>query len=72
MHFLNSAMATATQRFLSFELGKKDFEKLSKVFSMSVTIHALITITIFILAETIGLWFLNSKLKYPNYKNGSR
>lgn len=66
--FLNSSMSSATQRFLSFELGKKDFEKLSKVFSMSVTIHALIAITIFLLAETIGLWFLNSKLNIPTVR----
>ena len=34
--FLNSAMASATQRFLSFEIGKKDFTQLKNIFSMSV------------------------------------
>src|SRR5665648_222039 len=34
--FLNSSMSSATQRFLSFELGKGDYEQLKKVFSMSV------------------------------------
>ena len=60
--FLNSSMSSATQRFLSFELGKGDYAQLKKVFSMSVNIHAVIAIAIFILAETIGLWFLNTKL----------
>lgn len=63
--FLNSAMASGTQRFLSFELGKKDYEQLKKVFSMSINIHATIAIVIFILAETIGLWFLNTQLTIP-------
>lgn len=63
--FLNSSMSSATQRFFSFELGKKDYEQLKKVFSMSVNIHAIIAVVIFILAETIGLWFLNAKLVIP-------
>jgi len=63
--FLNSSMSSATQRFLSFELGKGDYAQLKKVFSMSVNIHAVIAIAIFILAETIGLWFLNTKLNIP-------
>lgn len=63
--FLNSAMSSATQRFLSFELGREDYNQLKKVFSLSVTIHVLIACVIFILAETIGLWFLNVKLTIP-------
>lgn len=63
--FLNSSMSSATQRFLSFELGKGDYAQLKKVFSMSVNIHAVIAVAIFILAETIGLWFLNVKLNIP-------
>lgn len=69
--FLNSSMASATQRFLSFELGKNDYEQLKKVFSMSVNIHAIIAFAIFILAETIGLWFLNAKLVIPVERIGA-
>ena len=63
--FLNNAMSSGTQRFLSFELGKKDYEQLKRVFSMSINIHATIAIVIFLLAETIGLWFLNTQLTIP-------
>ena len=63
--FLNSSMSSATQRFYSFELGKKDYEQLKRVFTMSVNIHAIIAVVIFVLAETIGLWFLNAKLVIP-------
>jgi O-antigen/teichoic acid export membrane protein len=65
LSFLNSAMVSATQRFLSFELGKNDYSQLKKIFSMSINIHAIIAIIILILAETIGLWFLNTKLNIP-------
>lgn len=60
--FLNSAMAAATQRFLSFELGKGNLENLKKVFATSVIVHLIIAGIIFIVAETIGLWFLNTHM----------
>lgn len=63
--FLNSAMASATQRYLIFELGKGDIQQLSKVFATSVVIHAFIGIIILILGETIGLWFVSNKLVIP-------
>ncbi|MBE9467744.1 MAG: oligosaccharide flippase family protein [Bacteroidetes bacterium] len=63
--FLNSAMSGATQRFLNFELGKKDFNQLSKVFSASLSVHILIALIILLLSETIGLWFMNTQLNLP-------
>src|SRR5665213_1658489 len=54
--FLNSAMASSTQRFLTFELGKKNSRRLKEVFSMSVTLHIFISIAIILLSETIGVW----------------
>jgi len=60
--FLNTSMASATQRFLSFELGKKDYPQLAMVFNMSVNIHVIIALVIFVLAEIIGLWFVNNYL----------
>ncbi len=64
--FLNHAMTASTQRFLIFELGKKDFDELKKVFNMSIVIHVALALLIFILAETIGLWFFKQYLKIPN------
>lgn len=64
--FLNGAMASGTQRFLTYELGKKDITQLTRVFSMSMTIHIMIAIVIFVLAETVGLWFVNTQLTIPS------
>lgn len=63
--FLNSSMSTATQRFLTFELGKGDFYRLKSTFSASLNIHIVLGGIIFIFAETIGLWFVNEKLVIP-------
>lgn len=63
--FLNSAMASGTQRFLNFEMGNGDRERLQRVFSCSFIIHISIACIIFILAETLGLWFVNTQLVIP-------
>ncbi len=65
--FLNNAMLTTTQRFLNFYIGKEEpIEKLGTVFSTSVSIHILLAITILVFAETIGLWFVETKLIIPS------
>lgn len=64
--FLNSAMTASTQRYITFALGKGELAELRKVFSTSVNIHALISIIVIILGETIGLWFFNEKLVIPS------
>lgn len=63
--FLNSAMASATQRYLSFDIGRNDLERLQKTFNATLNIHFLIAFLVLVLAETIGLWFVNSKLDIP-------
>lgn len=64
--FLNSSMSSATQRFLAFAIGKKDKTYLTNVFSMSFNIHLIIGVSIVVLAETIGLWFVNTQLNLPS------
>ena len=63
--FVNNAMATATQRFLNYNLGKENIEKTQETFSASVLIHFSIAIIFIVLAESLGLWFVNSKLNIP-------
>jgi len=63
--FIQGAMNSATSRFFTFDLGKGDFEQLKKTFSLSIVIHIFTALLIFILGETIGLWFLNTQLVIP-------
>ncbi|HMM16040.1 MAG TPA: MATE family efflux transporter [Petrimonas sp.] len=63
--FFNAAMASATQRFLSFELGKGDYLQLRKTFNAALVIHIGIALLIAILAETVGLWYINNYLNVP-------
>ena len=63
--FLNTAMAGATSRFLTFEIGRADMQKLKDTFSTSLMIHLSIAFLIFVLAESIGLWVVNTQLVLP-------
>jgi O-antigen/teichoic acid export membrane protein len=63
--FFNSAMSSATQRFLSVEIGKGDLAQLRKTFNATQIIHICIAVLIFILAETFGLWFVKTYLVIP-------
>lgn len=63
--FLNIAMTNATQRFLNYELGRGNIEQLKKTFSISMTAHISIALLVLLLAETIGLWFVNTQLRIP-------
>lgn len=66
MGALNSAMAVSVQRYLTFELGKGNSVRLKQTFSMCMTIFLLFAILLLILAETLGLWFLNTYLVIPS------
>lgn len=52
-------------RFITYNLGKGDLQKLKTIFSTSVNIQIILSVFIIILMETIGLWFLETKLVIP-------
>ena len=64
--FINSSMVNATQRFITFELGQGNKDRLHTVFCTSLNIHAIISIIIVLLVETVGLWFLYNKMQIPD------
>ena len=63
--FINGSMSSATQRYITFALGKGDRENLQKVFSTALQIHVLISVLIVILGETVGLWFMYTQMQIP-------
>ena len=63
--FLNNAMASSTQRFLNFELGRENLDEVKRIFSMSLTTHLSIAFVVLVLSETVGLWLLNAHMNLP-------
>lgn len=62
---IRGVMAAGTSRYLNFSLGKGDIEMARKTFNVSYVIYVVICIILIILAESIGVWFLNTKLIIP-------
>ena len=61
---ISGTMTTATQRFLSFEIGKKQ-GKVKDLFTTAVMIHLFLALLVLVVAESFGLWFLNNKMSFP-------
>ena len=62
---ISGAMTSATQRFISYEIGKGEEGNVSTLFTTAVIIHIFLGGIVLILAETIGLWFLNTQMNFP-------
>lgn len=63
--FLNTSLSGACSRFITYALGTGDARELRNTFSTMMTIFYLLVLLIFILAETVGLWFVMEKLVIP-------
>jgi O-antigen/teichoic acid export membrane protein len=68
--FFNAAMSSATQRFLAMDIGRENGENLHKTFNSALIIHVGIAFLVLLIAETVGLWFLNHKLNLPDSRMG--
>jgi O-antigen/teichoic acid export membrane protein len=69
--FLQTALNASTQRFMSVELGRGDTNALKRVFDVSMTLYLLVALVIILLAESAGLWFLNTRLVIPPDRLGA-
>lgn len=68
--FLSGTMAISTQRYLSFALGAKDEScKVDKVFKVTLLIYLFLIFVVFLIAETLGLWFINNHLVFPEIRS---
>lgn len=63
--FLSSALLSATQRYLNFSLGKQDEGRTNEIFCTSMNSYLLLSVIVILLAESIGIWFVNTQLKIP-------
>ena len=62
---ISSSLSASVSRFLTFELGRGDMERLKETFSTSLLIHLVLAGVVFVLAETVGIWFLNTQMTIP-------
>ncbi len=62
---ISAALTSACSRFLNFEMGKADPQRQNVVFSTALTIQWTLAIIVFVLAEAIGVWYVNNKMVLP-------
>lgn len=62
---LRAGLISATQRFITFELGRGDEKALKSTYSSSMQIYIMISIIIVIAAESLGIWFIQNKMVIP-------
>ena len=63
---LTSTISSAISRFITYELGTGNIEKLKKIFSSAITIQIILGFIVVVLAGTLGAWFLNNKMNIPD------
>lgn len=63
--FLNNGLSTATKRYITAEIGKGTVDTGRHVFNTCIVAHLFISLIVFVLAETVGLWGVNYILNIP-------
>lgn len=67
--FITTSLGDATTRAMNTEMGKPNGD-LNITFNINLTLHVALALLILILAETIGLWYINNKLNIEEGKLG--
>jgi Na+-driven multidrug efflux pump len=63
--FLNTSMAAATQRFMSYAQGAGNPERLKRIFNVSLLLHLIIAVILIFFLEIAGFFFFQSILNIP-------
>lgn len=64
--FITSSFASASSRFITIAIGKNNMDAMKATFGGIMSIQCILAIFIILLAETLGLWFVNYKLVIPS------
>ena len=62
---ISGSLSSAISRFITFELGRGNPERLKRIFSTSVNIQFGISLLVLVVGEAVGIWFLNSRMNIP-------
>lgn len=63
---ITNTMSAAISRYITYALGKGDKEKLSIMFSTSINAQLVIALSVAVVLEVAGVWFLNSGANIPD------
>ena len=64
-NFITGALISVSNRFFSIEAVKNDKKSFNNCFCLNVTVFGLLFLVAVIFLETVGLWYVNSKMIIP-------
>ena len=65
LSFLNGTLSIGTSRFLTYELGAGNPDKLRQTFSTAFFSHIVLAVIILMAMESVGLWYVYNKMVIP-------
>lgn len=63
--FLTNSLGVATSRYITYDLGKGDLTVMKKTVGNILFIHYVLALIVFVLGESLGLWFMETQLQIP-------
>ena len=66
LSFLTGTLSSGTSRFLTYELGANDKDRLKLTFNTAFFTHFLLAVLFIVILETLGLWYIYNKLVVPD------
>ena len=68
---LSGSLSAAISRYITFELGKSNYDRLNKIFCVSINIQLILGILIIVIVEIIGVWFMNNVMDIQSARLGA-
>ena len=65
LSFINGTLSIGTSRFLTYELGRNDKERLRLTFNTAFYTHLALALVLLLILETVGLWYVYYKMVIP-------
>lgn len=62
---ISSSLSSAISRFITFEIGRGDMERLKRIFSTSIIIQLCLCVIVALAVEIGGLWFMHTEMQIP-------
>lgn len=63
---ISNALTAAISRFITFEIGSKNEQRLKRIFTTALMIQSIIACIVCLLIESGGVWFLNYHMTIPS------
>ena len=63
--FMNASMSNGVQRFFNVDIGETGGMNITKIHSTSIYIQLLLACVFLVIAESIGLWYINNVMVIP-------